>query len=79
MGSDLREEQAGFLQFIGDLSAGQLRSTYLSYHFLADFGRADEIWKRDACAREFIRRKMPIPETGDNIDWAARFAAEFRD
>jgi hypothetical protein len=59
----LNEDQQGFLLFIRDLSAEQLRSTYKSYCFLAEFRRADEIWKRDALHGELTARKLPIPES----------------
>jgi hypothetical protein len=48
--------------FLLDLSPGELRSTYLSYCFLAEFGRADEIWKRDAARHEIEARGLPVPK-----------------
>jgi hypothetical protein len=64
------QDQHGFLQFIRDLSPGHLRSTYQSYCFLADFDHADEIWKRDTCRIEFVRRGLVVPERkkqGDDV------------
>lgn len=58
----LNEDQQGFLEFISGVSDEQLRSTSKSYGFLADFGRADDIWKRDACLNEFRRRGLELPQ-----------------
>jgi hypothetical protein len=60
----LSEDQTGFLLFLADLSDKQLRSTYLSYCFLAEFNRADEIWKRDAARLELMRRHIDVPAYG---------------
>jgi hypothetical protein len=56
------EDQQGFLEFIGGVTSKQLRNTYQSFCLLAAVGQAEDIWKRDACYAELLRRGLPIPE-----------------
>lgn len=69
--NDLTEDQQGFVDFIESLTEKELLSTYKSYRFLAEFGRVDEVWKRDACRRAIIERfgHRAIPREPAPLKW----------
>lgn len=72
--NNFAEEQEAFLEFIGDIPASDLARAYSSYRFLAAFGNAADIWKRDACRAELQRRDSEalkkIEEKGSPLDVA---------
>lgn len=70
------EDQQGFLAFIAGLTNVELARTYSSYRFLAEFKSQADIWKRDACRTELLRRELSkavtesegkLPEFGADV------------
>lgn len=67
----LTDEQEEFKVFISGLAGMDLAAMYSSYRFLAEFRGPTDIWRRDVCRLELLRRdrcslgKAELPHVGN--------------